>query len=250
MSESLFASKEAGPGSLTEDSEVNVDSVKSKFAKEDGTLDVDALLIKAAHADKHISKIESENATLRSEVDKRINYQDLLDKITSTRQAASNPDDTSQGQRDGNPGGVTEADIVKKIDERFNQRQAEALRKANEVQVVKELVKTWGQDYVSKLKARVYELDMTEEEAILLSQSKPKAFLELIVPKETTHTQVDSSYVPPRTQQSTPLSGSGGTKNYNYFREQLRKNPRLEHDKRFVNEMHDMASKLGESFYN
>lgn len=245
MANELFSSD---PDGTTSTGEVDVETVKGKFVKEDGSLDVDALLVKAAHADKHISKIESENANLRSEVDKRINYQDLLDKITSTRQAASNPDNTNPDERAEPQVGITEQDIEKKIDARFNQKQQEALRAANEVLVVKELVKMWGPNYVSKLKARVQELEMTEDEAIQLSRVKPKAFLALVSP--TVGTSVDTStYSPPRTQQTTPMSG-GASRNYAYYRDQMKKNPKLEHDHKFIADMHNQAAKQGEAFYN
>jgi hypothetical protein len=115
--------------------------------------------------------------------------------------------------------------------------------------VVKELSKLWGPNYISKLRARVQELDMTEDEAIQLSQVKPKAFLALVSPTVPVR-QDDTSYVPPRTSQTTPMSNGAGVKNYAYYREQLKKNPKLEHDYRFQNEMHSQAAKMGESFYN
>lgn len=245
MANELF--KSSDPEGMTDPDQVNVEAVKGKFVKEDGTVDIDALLIKAAHADKHIAKIEGENLNLRTEVDKRINYQDLLDKITAQREVASNQVSTETGQRTNDQVAVTEDAIEKLIESKLTIRQNEALRAANEQHVVKELRKTWGDNYISKLRSRVQELDMTEDEAIQLSQVKPKAFLALVTPQVSV--PVDNSYAPPRTLQTTPMSGSTN-KNYAYFRDQLKKNPKLEHDHRFTNEMHAQAAKLGEAFYS
>ena len=247
MSDKLFTSeKEVDPNDTINDDEVNIDSVKTRFSKEDGSIDVDALLVKAAHADKHIAKIEGENLNLRTEVDKRLNYEDLLSKITAQREAASNPDPTDPDKRAQNQVSITEDAIEKLIESKLTIRQHEALRAANEVHVVRELTKIWGVNYIQKLRARVLELDMTEDEAISLSQVKPKAFLALVTP--TANVQQDNSYVPPRTQQTTSMNTSG-SRNYAYYREQLKKNPRLEHDTRFTNEMHAQATKQGAAFY-
>lgn len=251
MSNELFSnsSTNSATADQTNVGSGDIEAVKQKFTREDGSIDTEALLNKALHADKHISKIESENANLRSEVDKRINYEDMLDKITSTRaQAASNPDNTSPGERAEHPVGITEADIDKRIEERLTRQKLEALHASNEKQVAQELVRVWGRDYVSKLRDRIADLELTEEEAILFSRTKPKAFLALLAPKQV---EIPStSFTPPRSTIAPSTRSDGSTRNYRYYSDIMKKNPNKQYDSDFIDEMHKQAQAMGDAFYN
>jgi len=224
-----------------------VDEVKQRFLKEDGSIDTEALLNKAAHADAHIAKIEGENANLRREVDSRLNYEDLLDRLAETRSASGNDPDLGLSSRDEDPK-LTEDAIDKLIERKLTIKQQEALQASNMQFARRELQKTLGPDYVQKLQQKALELDMTEQEVNALAMTKPKALLALVSPPVRQVT--DNSYTPPNSTTRVPNSPTGNVKNNAYYSQKLRENPKLINNHDFVNEMHAEAMKQKESFYN
>lgn len=228
--------------------EPSLDTVKARFIKEDGSIDTDALLNKAFHADQHITKIESENANLRREVDSRLNYEDLLDKLNASRvQSASSSDpDLDDGERD-EAGKLTEDVVDRLIESKLTKKQQEAVQASNVAFAKKELARTLGQDYVQKLRKLGPELDMTEQEMEYLAATKPKALLQMVAPQQRPVT--DNSFAPPVSRTNTS-SITTGEKTNSYYKEQLRKNPKLALDTNFVREQMTQAKKLGESFFD
>jgi len=229
--------------------EPTLDTVKAKFTKEDGTIDVDGLLNKALHADKHIPTIEGENANLRKEVDSRLNYQDLLDRLESYRvQSASSPDpdlDTDERDKENK---VIEDHISRMLDEKLTRKQQEALHASNVQYAKRELASALGTDWVQKLAKMAPDLDMTQQEIEYLAATKPKALLRMVVP-QATQTQ-DQSYAPPASRMNTSAMNTTTEKNNRYYQDKLRKNPKLAGDSTFVAEQMAQARKLGEAFFN
>ena len=235
---------------LSEDTkpELTLDVVKAKFTKEDGSIDTDALLNKALHADMHIPKIEGENANLRKEVDSRINYEDLLDKLNASRvQSASSIDpDLDDGERD-EAGKLTEDAIDRMIESKLTKKQQEAIQASNVAFAKKELARALGPDYVQKLRKMAPDLDMTEGEMEYLAATKPKALLQMVAPQQRQVT--DNSFTPPVSRTNTS-SMVVGEKTNSYYKEQIRKNPKLASDAKFVREQMTQAKKLGEAFFD
>jgi len=232
--------------------EPTLDTVKAKFTKEDGTIDVDGLLNKALHADKHIPTIEGENANLRKEVDSRLNYQDLLDRLESHRvQSASNPNpDPDRDERDEGTA-ITEDRISAMLDEKLTRKQQEALHASNVQYAKRELATALGTDWVQKLAKMAPDLDMTQQEIEYLAATKPKALLRMVIPQtEGTQGSQGSSYTPPASRVNTSAMNTTTEKNNRYYQDKLRKNPKLAGDSTFVAEQMAQARKLGEAFFN
>jgi hypothetical protein len=227
--------------------EPTVDDVKGKFLKEDGSIDTEALLTKAAHADAHIAKIEGENANLRKEVDSRINYEDLLDRLAETRSARSDDPDLGPSSRDEDPK-ISEDVIDRMIERKLTIKQQEALHASNMQFAARELQKSLGPDYVQKLRQKAAELDMTEQEVNALAMTKPKALLALVAPAVRQVT--DNSYTPPNSTTRVSNNSSTGVKNNSYYSQKIRENPNIINNQDFVNEMHAEAMKQKESFFN
>jgi len=240
MTETLFNSSD-------NQTEPTIEVVKQKFVKEDGTVDQDAVFNKVLHADKHIAQIEAENANLRKEVDSRLNYQDLLDRLAETRSANSESQDHVTRERDEDPK-ITEDAIDKLIERKLTIKQQEALHASNTQFVVKELAKTFGPDYVQKLKQKAIELDMSEQEMNAMAALKPKALLALVTPAQARGT--DNSFSPPRSTTSTTANSNSGIRNWAYYQNKIRENPKISNDPKFNAEMHAEAMKQKESFYS
>lgn len=226
--------------------QAELDQLRDKFTLQDGSVDIEALIKKAYNADKHIPKIEGENANLRKELDQRLTYEDLMDKINARQQSTSNQGD-NLGEEDNQSGKVlSEADIEKKMDAVFTRKQQEATRLSNTRMAAQELAKVWGQDYVPKLRERARELELSEAYLEQLARDNPKGFLNVVLPKGL-DTSVPS-YTPPSSSVRSTTSTNSNKKNYAYY-QNIRKTDPKKYDM-LVREMHEEAHKQGEAFYS
>lgn len=246
MSDPLFGSQEPVTGNQDNDADAALEQLKTKFTKEDGSIDTDALLKKALNADLHIPKIESENANLRKKVDESLTYQDLLDKINAQHESASRGSHQEPNERDENQGKLTEKDLEALVDRTFSKKQQEAAQATNVQYVAQELTKVWGVNFSDKLRQRGNQLGISEARIREMAMLEPKVLLALALPE--TKTQVDNTYVPPGSStRSNPHTTS--TRNWAYYKAMMKNDPKRYNSQVVVNEMHDMAHKLGEDFY-
>ena len=250
MSETLFGAEAPVIEAQDQETDAGLEQLKAKFVKEDGSIDVDALLKKAYNADLHIPKIESENANLRKKVDESLTYQDLLDKINAQpRQPASNHGQPADDERGGNPTGVaTEKDLEALVEKTFSKKQQEALQVQNMQYVAGELSKAWGANFEQKLRQIGAGLGLSESRLRDMIRNEPKVLLALTLPQ--VQTKVDNSYVPPVTGTRNTAQSNVPTRNWNYYKAMM-KNDRKRYDSQQIqDEMHKSAHELGERFYS
>lgn len=241
----LFGSKEPVVGS-DQDTDASLEAIKTKFTKEDGTIDTDALLKKALNADLHIPKIESENANLRKKVDESLTYQDLLNKINAQRESASSGSNQDPNERDDPRKEITEKDLEAMADKVFSKRQQEAAQAANVQYVAQELTKVWGKDFPDRLRQKGNQLGISEARIRAMAMDEPKVLLALALPAAK---EVDNTYVPPQTTTRTSHT-TNNTRNWAYYKAMMKNDPKRYNSQAVVNEMHEMAHKLGADFYN
>lgn len=248
MSEPIFGADDVAPVVLDQDQDENarLEQLKTKYTKEDGTVDIDGLLKKAVNADMHIPKIEEENLNLRKKVDESLTFRDLLDKINAQRAPASTPADRSDERGQDPQKGVTEADLETLVEKVTLKKQQEAVQVSNVKHVASELQKVWGRDFESKLRARVQEFGLSEDQLRSMIRNSPKALLSLVLPVKE---DMDNSYTPPQSSSRVSSGSSTNTRNWKYYQAMM-KNDRKKYDSvEMQNEIHAAAEKLGEGFY-
>lgn len=249
MADQLFRDvKNAAALSADQASEVDVETVKAKFSKEDGTVDVDALLKAKAHADKHISKVEAEHAETKADRDRRLTYEDMLEKINSQRDTASKNLQPDGSERDDNPPQVIPEELIsRKVDELLSKKQKEDRQVANVAYAAQELTKVWGEDFPATLVKRAKELDLSQDFLRDLARTNPQGFLNIVVP--STPRTVETSFTPPQSTTRTNGRVTSGEKNWAYY-QNLKKTNREQYDSPLTAvEMDKQALKLGEDFY-
>ena len=248
MSDQLFGAKAPAPGS-DQATEVDVDSVKARFSKEDGTVDVDALLKAKAHADKHIAKVEAEHAETKADRDRRLTYEDMISKINANRDSTSRTPPQEETEREVDPTQVIPEDLIsKKVDEMLTKKQQEARRVDNVAYAAQELTKVWGEDYTDKLLNRAKELNLSQDFLRDLARENPQGFLKIVVPSAPK--AVERSFTPPQSsQRAYTQSEDTGVRNWAYYQKIKKSDPERYKSGEIAVEMDRQAQKLGDAFY-
>lgn len=224
--------------------EASLQTLKQKFTKEDGSIDVDGLVKAKYHADIHIPKIESENAALRQRALEGKTFQDVLDQINVHR-AASNgqitPDNERANDQVRQP---TEIDLEQTIDKIVSKRQQEAVQLSNTKHVASELQKVWGRDFENKLLQVGATMGLNRNTLQFMIQNSPQALLTLVLRKNEDVTNV----TPPLSRMNSG-SNSAAVKNLAYYHNILKTDRKKFESIEIQKEMHDEAEKQGRDFY-
>lgn len=235
-------------GQQSQDQEIAraIDELKTRYTQTDGSIDVDGLLKSKAYADLQVRKVEGETANLRKELDQRITYQDLLDKMSGMNAASRDEDDNLSSNENQNPV-VTEEAIAKMVDSRLNAQRQALQGEANVEFARQELTKVWGTDYVTKLRTRAAELNLTEDYVKDLAVNNPKALVSIMVTK--TQQTNDNSFTPPASSVRT-TQRQDSTRNWKYYEQMAKTDPKRYNTTAVQNEIHSQALALGEAFYS
>lgn len=220
---------------------------KERFEK-DGELNIEEIKKAWAHSQKHINNLETEASSNREELIKRMSYEDLLKKLKPN--SDSNDDlnnDLIEPTGNQNTQDVDiEAMLEAKLNQKLNQYQQSSIEDGNRVFVKQELVKAWGDDYVTKLKSRTKELNLNEDYINSLAGSNPTAVLAILDAKPKVK-QPDVSA--PRS--SVVISGGRkGKSKYEEYQEIRKTDPKRYNSPQFQVEMLNVAKTMGDKFYD
>lgn len=221
-----------------------LEGVTKKYAKDDGQLDVDALTKGKAESDWFIERLQQEAAEMRDELNKRATYDELMAKISATRDNSSLEDE--QNDSPTNQSVDIEKVVKEKVSEQLNQYQQQSVHEKNTDKVVQALRDTWGDNYVPKLKEAIKEAELTEEEAMTLAATKPAAFLRMIAPATNERERAPSFAAPA----SSVRAGMQSNKmNYAYFQKMRKSDPVKYASPEVKNLMWKLAHEQGPDFY-
>ena len=136
----------------------------------------------AVHKDEHIRRLETETQMLRSELDKRANLEDVVDRLTSIQEARAKPDNRPPEPepmiRQPAPEPAAK-DISELVRSEFAAEQDKLRRASNAHAVKQELEKRFGANYENVVSSRVSKLGLGAKFANDLAQTQPEAFLAL-----------------------------------------------------------------------
>lgn len=145
-----------------------------------------------------INKLRDENERLKAEVANKAKLDDVLEKLNGS--TAQQKSDVQANTSSLDPDKLLE-EAEKRVLTKLEQKQLEEKAQANFQAVAQELVKVYGADVDSKVKAIAAENDLTYDEAVSLAKSKPKAFLKLF--KEVKEAPQASPQVPSKSSFNT-----------------------------------------------
>lgn len=224
-----------------------------RFKKEDGSLDAEALAKSWAHAQEHVARVEAEAAEVRSEMQKRLSFEELAAKIDAAReQVGQESNDTDE--RNDSPT-KNDVDIEALVEAKVNQLQQKSIQQRNLATVQDKLIQAWGPGYVETLKERAKELEVSHDYLNNLAATSPKAFEKMVIgeaaqpPPAPSQRANPGEYVPPRSSVRGSAPNASNVKNWAYY-EKIRKTDRRTYDSpKLQYEMFQQASAMGPDFY-
>jgi hypothetical protein len=208
--------------------------------------DVNSLAKSKIASDNHILRIESENAQLRQELKTRLSLQEFYDQVKTKIPSPSNPQHTPQDEPERNEVSIEQVEslVGKRLQEHLTQEQ----QKSNLAYVQKEVERRLGPNFKKLMRDRAAEVGEAEENLTNLAMTKPKLFLELMVPKVTSGESLSSL---PRTQLDTGKMGNYGStvRNQSFYTKLKQADPKKYNSREVQTQMHKDALALREKFF-
>lgn len=225
-----------------------LNTLKQKFAKEDGSLDVEALLNAKAESDIFIDRLQGENAGVREEMNKRATFDQLLEKINQQQARKAEEANHAPDAPEGNEPSYKPEDIKKMVSESFNQEQTKAAQQKNVNEVKATLEKNWGPNFAAKLTQVTTEFELSQEEAGFMAATRPKAFLKLVLGDKAPV----GNFAPPQSSQRMEQSNRPTGETYSSYKAMMTStDPRVRAEywsPRVQNKLHALAMEHGEAF--
>lgn len=202
-----------------------------------------------AESDAHIARIEAENKAYREKMMQSKSVEDLMDQInerlSTNRQDPPNHGGENEPEKTGTS--VSPDDLDAMISEKLTQKQKADQEKANTNWVMSQLQQKYGADYGKRVQAAAQDLGMTKEDMTLLAAQKPKAFMKLVTDSQPTGNQ--RTFNTPDNRVNTQVGNTSGVKNYAYYRNLRKSDPKTYQSARIQDEMHREAIKQGAAFF-
>lgn len=218
---------------------------------------------KIIHSDRHIERLERENAELRGKVTNEKTIEALLDRLTKANPSGNPSVQTNlqtneelNGQEPRAPSLKTE-DVVAQVLQQIETQHARKQQEQNLRQVQEVLARTYGRSYVNELNKLTEALDLSKEEVDTLAKRSPKALFKVLgINPEGVKSPVSTSSLfgtpaPSAVDSSRFTSGSqNGTRNNAFYESLRQKDPKKFFSTEVqVARMRD-AERLGSAFFN
>jgi hypothetical protein len=228
-----------------EDNDPDKDFVGTLVGEDKKFKDVNALAKSKLASDAHILKIESENAQLRQKLQTSKTLDEYFAQSRSNP-SPSNPSSPQQDEPERNEVSIEQVESL--VGKRFQEHLTHEQQKNNLAYVQVEVERRLGPNYKKLMRDRAVEVGEAEENLTQLAMTKPKLFLELMVPKISSGESIPHL---PRTQVDTSKMGHmGSTVRNESFYKKLRQTDLKKYNSREVQtQMHRDALALKDKFF-
>lgn len=142
-------------------------------------------------ADQTVAARERELREIREELNKRLNMEELVNKIGKSASSTSMPTSVVPESHEAPtptvmPTNVVDPnEIVNLVKNTMTQEQTKLQQEKNLNAVAVQLKKVWGDDWVAKLRNAGSSLDLTEAQMDLMAKTSPKALLQAVLPTQS-----------------------------------------------------------------
>lgn len=251
MADSLLAS---GAGTLMDDNHASEDTERAAIIAKWKDKPREELEYAKAESDLFIKNqnarfddLKKDYLELRERHQAGTELKDLIDQLKSKPQQDDNSQLTNQGQ---NQPAIKPEDldtlVSQRVSEQLTAHQQTLTQRDNLNSVQAKLKEHFGEDYQSVYKQRLDNLGLTREYADELARTHPQVFLKTF---ELDTTKTANNMALPRTQQRPGgFSPSAPKRDWNYYQELKKTNPKLYLDPKIAIQMHDDAISLGDAF--
>lgn len=142
--------------------------------------------------------------------------------------------------------GMKPEDIERLVDQRYSAHQLRLRQQENLSAMQAKLRETLGDNYQESYKQRLDTLGLTPEFADDLAKNHPTVFIKTFgLEQQAPQT---SHQLPRNTQRPTSFAPSAQKRDWNYYQEMKKNNPRMYLDPKIAVQMHDDAVALGRDF--
>lgn len=196
------------------------------------------------HADRHIEELQESLAALKQELNTRITMEEFVTKVSSQNdlQTAVVPEVGTVAP--ANTDNLTREQVL----EMFKNEEAKKVRATNTRYVQQELAKKFGGDYLNSLNEKTSELGMTPAQVQEMAATAPKALLALFGNVPSTPTPTGRTAPPPSAFDMGKQPMTSNDRDYAYYRNLLKTNPKEYWRRETQIKMHEDAIRLGDNF--
>ncbi len=199
------------------------------------------------HKEMHIQSLEKTLQGLRDDLQARLTMEQVLDKITKSTNAPNpsnagtpNPDETDAANQ------FTPEQLDSILEKKLSKRDQQTKASQNYKMVNDTLIERLGNEQNAKalIRDKAKELEVAPEFLKQMAEANPKAFLELVLPKQGGHFEAA-----PRSQINPILRPQGNVKNDAYYANMRKTDPKKYWSPQIQMEEHNQALKLGADFF-
>lgn len=133
---------------------------------------MDDVKTKIVNADQHINDIESENATLRSQ----------LDEANTKLQTATSLDEVLKSKEDNKDDGLTQDQIKELVGEQVSTLRTEDTVNNNRVSCIGKAKEAYGEDFIVKMQGMAGDLGLTMDDVDRMAGDNPRLFSRTFLP--------------------------------------------------------------------
>ena len=130
--------------------------------------DVATALDSLSHAQNHIKSLEEKIAALNSELEKRSSVEEIVESMRQSKKPEVTP---------SQPQGLSEDKLAELLDAKLQERERQAMARANEAKFSKEIQALYGDKAQEVIKRKAEELGIGLEFLRALAQKSPQAAL-------------------------------------------------------------------------
>lgn len=213
----------------------------------------DELLNAKAESDLYIKTLTSrlddlkaDYLKLREEHQTSAQLKDLVDRLEKERSGIQTTQTIHEKPTDTTVPSIKPEDISKLISEEINRNRTIEKQTENFATVQRKLREQFGDNYHSAYKQRLDTLGLTQEFADDLARNHPAVFFKTF---ELDSSRSDTFHTPPKTQQRpSTFAPKAQRRDWNYYQELKKNDPRLYLDPKIAVQMHNDMMELGSDF--
>lgn len=245
MADSLLSLDQIGSVNNDADREAIIAKWKDKPA--------DELLAAKAESDLYIKSLttrlddlKTDYLRLREEHQTSAQLKDLIERLEKERSGTSTNTTIHEKPTDTTVPSIKPEDITKLISDEISRNRALEKQTENFALVERKLREQFGENYHPAYKQRLDTLGLTQQFADDLARNHPQVFFKTFELDGTTRS--DSFQSPPRTQQRPTFSPKAQRRDWNYYQELKKNDPRMYLDPKIAVQMHNDMMELGSDF--
>lgn len=195
-----------------------------------------------------LDDLKNDYLQLRDQHQTSTQLKDIIERLEKDRGSATSNDTTHDTNRDtGVLPGPKPEDIQALVAQEVNKNRLIEKQASNFNLIESKLREQFGENYSAAYKQRLDTLGLTQEFADDLARNHPQVFIKTFELDQSS--RQDSYQSPPRsTQRPASFAPKATVRDWNYYQNLKKENPRLYLDPKIAVQMHEDAIALGDAF--